>query len=84
MYDQLPPEGRWEVDAQILRLMGINRPEAIIGEKPATSETSTPAPIPQTHPLMGLSVPEGMINLAGGELPLVANEQPTDSVGLIG
>jgi hypothetical protein len=64
MYEQLPPEGRWEVDAQILRLMGINRPEAIIGEKPATPET--PAPVPASHPLMGLSMPNEM--LAGGAL----------------
>jgi hypothetical protein len=74
MYEQLPPEGKWEVDAQILRLMGINRPEAIIGEKPATPET--PAPMPETHPLMGLSMPDGMMGLAGGE--------PMDSVGMIG
>jgi len=74
MYEQLPPEGKWEVDAQILRLMGINRPEAIIGEKPATPEV--PPSAPMTHPLMGLSMPDGMMGLAGGD--------PTGSLGMIG
>jgi hypothetical protein len=52
-----------------------NRPEAIIGEKPATPEA--PTPTPETHPLMGLSMPNGMMGLAGGEVPM-------DSVGMIG
>jgi hypothetical protein len=80
MYDQLPPEGRWEVDAQILRLMGINRPEAIIGEKPATPEA--PAPAPETHPLVGLSVPDEMLLAGAGGMPMAGNPIgiPTDEV----
>jgi len=81
MYDQLSPEGKWEVDAQILRLMGINRPEAIIGEKPTTPEP--PAPMPTTHPLMGLSMSDEMMNtaLAGAPISADAGVLPSEGLG---
>jgi len=59
--DTLTPTGRWEVDAHILRLMGITNVEVFIGEKPegeplppAMMTTMSPFSIPMNMPM-----PEG-------------------------
>jgi len=37
-YPTLSPKGRWEVDSRILKLMGVAKPEEILGEKPTEEE----------------------------------------------
>jgi hypothetical protein len=37
-YQTLSPKGRWEIDSRILKLMGVAKPEEILGEKPTEEE----------------------------------------------
>ena len=49
-YPTLPPSGKWEIDAHILKLMGVSKPEVILGEKPSDAVPPTPPPAPVSPP----------------------------------
>lgn len=49
--DRLSEAGRWEVDAHILRLMGLVNPESILGQKP---DDSLPAPVMEEQIMAGV------------------------------
>lgn len=62
--DRLTEAGRWEVDAHILRLMGIVNPESILGQKP----DDTPPPVVEGEAMAGLTggggVPPELVEMA--------------------
>jgi len=70
--DRLTPAGQWEIDAHILRLMGLVNPESILGQKPE----DTPPPVFEEQMIAGM----GGTN-SGGGLPPQLVELATQLMG---